>query len=223
MTSRTLPLPDRHRASTRPARTDHRAIFDAEFEAFQDHWQPHDYDEASSRRSSRRPISTPTCGWSPGTGDEIAGVVQNWIWADENEQLGRAARLARADQRPPTVAPQRARPRDDRGVAASSARRRHDRRDARASMPRIRPGRSACTRAWASRSRSGWPPTCEPWSAEPRARTRAVASWSGRVGGSDHAFLPDRGQPDADEPVADARRSRRDSPTGRFGPTSSSP
>ena len=28
--------------------------------------------------------STRTCGSWPGTGDESPGVVQNWIWADEN-------------------------------------------------------------------------------------------------------------------------------------------
>ena len=40
-------------------------------------------------------------------GDEIAGVVENWIWPEENERARRQARLARADQRPPPMAPAR--------------------------------------------------------------------------------------------------------------------
>jgi mycothiol synthase len=81
------PLPDR--IEIRPVRPDdHRAIFDAEFEAFRDHWQPHDYDEAEFESLYKKTdIDTDlwVVAWD---GDEIAGVVQNWIWADENERLG---------------------------------------------------------------------------------------------------------------------------------------
>jgi mycothiol synthase len=73
----------------RPVRPEHhRAIFDAEFEAFRDHWQPHDYDEAEFEALYRKAdIDTDlwVVAWD---GDEIAGVVQNWIWPDENAQLG---------------------------------------------------------------------------------------------------------------------------------------
>ncbi|HEX7346020.1 MAG TPA: GNAT family N-acetyltransferase [Candidatus Limnocylindrales bacterium] len=73
----------------RPVReADHRAIFDAEFEAFRDHWQPHDYDEAEFESLYKKAdIDTDlwVVAWD---GDEIAGVVQNWIWTDANERLG---------------------------------------------------------------------------------------------------------------------------------------
>ena len=73
----------------RPVRPDqHRAIFDAEFEAFRDHWQPHDYDEAEFESLYKKAdIDTDlwVVAWD---GDQIAGVVQNWIWADENARLG---------------------------------------------------------------------------------------------------------------------------------------
>lgn len=81
------PLPEG--IEIRPVRpADHRAIFDAEFEAFQDHWQPHDYDEAEFETLyARSDIDTDlwVVAWD---GDEIAGVVQTWIWAEENVQLG---------------------------------------------------------------------------------------------------------------------------------------
>jgi mycothiol synthase len=81
------PLPDG--VELRPVTpAHHRAIFDAEFEAFRDHWQPHDYDEAefdSLYKKADLDTDLWVVAWD---GDEIAGVVQNWIWADENEKLG---------------------------------------------------------------------------------------------------------------------------------------
>jgi mycothiol synthase len=73
----------------RPVREeDHRAIFDAEFEAFQDHWQPHDYDEVEFEGLYKK-TDLDTGLWVVAwDGDQIAGVVQNWIWAEENEKLG---------------------------------------------------------------------------------------------------------------------------------------
>ncbi len=81
------PLPEG--IELRPVRpADHRAIFDAEFEAFQDHWQPHDYDEKEFE-SLHKKADIDTDLWVVAWDcDEIAGVVQNWIWAEENEQLG---------------------------------------------------------------------------------------------------------------------------------------
>lgn len=81
------PLPEG--IELRPVRpADHRAIFDAEFEAFRDHWQPHDYDEAEFETLHKK-VEIDTDLWVVAwDDDEIAGVVQNWIWGDENEQLG---------------------------------------------------------------------------------------------------------------------------------------
>jgi len=82
-----LPLP--HGIELRPVRpADHRAIFDAEFEAFQDHWKPDDYDErqfATLFKKTDLDTDLWVVAWD---GDEVAGVVQNWIWSDENERLG---------------------------------------------------------------------------------------------------------------------------------------
>ena len=73
----------------RPVRqADHRAIFDAEFEAFRDHWQPHDYDEAEFESLYKKADLNTDLWVVAWDGDEIAGVVQNWIWTDENERLG---------------------------------------------------------------------------------------------------------------------------------------
>ena len=73
----------------RPVRPeDHLAIFDAEFEAFRDHWQPHDYDPTefdSLYRKADIDTSLWVVAWD---GDRIAGVVQNWIWREENAELG---------------------------------------------------------------------------------------------------------------------------------------
>jgi mycothiol synthase len=81
------PLPEG--IEIRPVLPDHhRAIFDAESEAFQDHWEPHDPSEAEFRSLfSRSDLDTDLwiVAWD---GDAIAGVVQNWIWHDENRQLG---------------------------------------------------------------------------------------------------------------------------------------
>lgn len=82
-----LPLPDG--MALRPVQpADHRAIFDAEFEAFQDHWLPDDYDEAQFETLFRKTDLDTDLWVVAWDGDEVAGVIQNWIWADENERLG---------------------------------------------------------------------------------------------------------------------------------------
>lgn len=66
----------------------HRAIYDAENEAFRDHWEPHDPSDAEYESLFRRTgldTSLWVVAWD---GDEIAGVVQNWIWHEENAKLG---------------------------------------------------------------------------------------------------------------------------------------
>jgi len=81
------PLPEG--IELRPVRPpDHRAIFDAEFEAFQDHWLPDDYDEAVFETLFKKADLDTDLWVVAWDGDQVAGVVQNWIWADENERLG---------------------------------------------------------------------------------------------------------------------------------------
>jgi len=81
------PLPDG--VELRPVTPDqHRAIFDAEREAFRDHWAAREPTEADFQLTfGREELDTNlwVVAWD---GDEIAGVVQNWIWAEENTQLG---------------------------------------------------------------------------------------------------------------------------------------
>ena len=88
MTSRTRRCPTG--IEFRPVEPDHhRAIFDAELEAFRDHWEHARLRRggASTALFERSELDTSlwVVAWD---GDEIAGVVQNWIWAEENERLG---------------------------------------------------------------------------------------------------------------------------------------
>jgi mycothiol synthase len=73
----------------RPVTSDqHRAIFEAEREAFLDHWDFHEMGEDEFRTTYARPeIDTGlwVVAWD---GDEVAGVVQTWIWREENDRLG---------------------------------------------------------------------------------------------------------------------------------------
>ena len=81
-----VPLPEG--IQLRPVRpADHRPIFDAEFEAFQDHWLPDDYDEARFEELFKKTDLDTDLWVVAWDGDEIAGVIQNWIWTAENERL----------------------------------------------------------------------------------------------------------------------------------------
>ena len=65
-----------------------RMIIAAENEAFRDHWGHREMTESTYRQTYDRPeLDTDlwVVAWSD---DEIAGVVQNWIWPEENERLG---------------------------------------------------------------------------------------------------------------------------------------
>jgi mycothiol synthase len=81
------PLPEG--IELRPVTEDqHRAIFEAEREAFLDHWAAREQTEEDFRLTfGREELDTDlwVVAWD---GDEVAGVVQNWIWAEENAQLG---------------------------------------------------------------------------------------------------------------------------------------
>jgi len=81
------PLPEG--LEVRPVVDDHwRAILAAENEAFRDHWGHREMTESTYRATfDRAELDTDlwVVAWD---GDEIAGVVQNWIWPEENERLG---------------------------------------------------------------------------------------------------------------------------------------
>jgi len=81
------PLPDG--LDIRPVTPDlHRRIWDADNEAFRDHWQarePEESDFTSLFAKADLDTSLWAVAWD---GDEIAGVVQPWIWKDENRELG---------------------------------------------------------------------------------------------------------------------------------------
>jgi mycothiol synthase len=73
----------------RPVQPDqHRTIFDAENEAFRDHWGYHEHGEEAFRQTFGQ-AETNTDLWVVAwEGDQVAGVVENWIWPEENERLG---------------------------------------------------------------------------------------------------------------------------------------
>jgi mycothiol synthase len=81
------PLPEG--LEIRPVTEDQRRrIFDAENEAFRDHWGHREMGESAFRTTfAREELDTDlwVVAWD---GDEVAGVVQNWIWPEENETLG---------------------------------------------------------------------------------------------------------------------------------------
>ena len=81
------PLPDG--VEIRPVEEDQwRTILDAENEAFRDHWGHREMGESAYQATFGRTgldTSLWVVAWD---GDEIAGVVQNWIWQLENERLG---------------------------------------------------------------------------------------------------------------------------------------
>lgn len=81
------PLPDG--LELRPLTPDqHRIVFDAETEAFRDHWAsrtPTDEDFAVLYGREEFDPSLWVVAWD---GDQVAGVVQGWIWAQENRTLG---------------------------------------------------------------------------------------------------------------------------------------
>ena len=72
----------------RPVTADqHRAIFDAEKEAFRDGWSPREHTDADfTFMFGRTELDTDlwVVAWD---GDEIAGVVQTWVYHEENATL----------------------------------------------------------------------------------------------------------------------------------------
>src|SRR4029450_4394952 len=73
----------------RPVTPDqYRTIFDAEREAFKDHWDHREVGDDYFRTTFARPELDPSLWVVAWDGDEVAGVVQTWIWREENERLG---------------------------------------------------------------------------------------------------------------------------------------
>lgn len=81
------PLPDG--LELRPVtETTLRTVFDADNEAFRDHWghrEANDDDFAEMRAMPDFDPSLWSVAWD---GDEVAGVVMTWVWRSENEALG---------------------------------------------------------------------------------------------------------------------------------------
>ena len=73
----------------RPVTPDqHRTIFDADNEAFEDHWGHRPTDEADFQAEFHGP-DVDTALWCVAwDGDQVAGVVMNAIYRGENEELG---------------------------------------------------------------------------------------------------------------------------------------
>jgi len=81
------PMPEH--LEIRPVTEDHRqAILEAENEAFRDHWGHREMTESTYITTFSRPELDTGLWVVAWDGDQIAGVVQNWIWPDENERLG---------------------------------------------------------------------------------------------------------------------------------------
>ena len=83
------PMPDA--LELRPVRRDaYRAIWEAEAEAFRDHWGEAEWTEADWRRFEADPENEDPRFWRVGwDGDQVAGVVTTTVPAEENERHGR--------------------------------------------------------------------------------------------------------------------------------------
>lgn len=65
-----------------------RQVWEADHDAFRDHWGGWDMSDASFRRWVESPEFQPDLAMVAWDGDEIAGAVLNVIYAEENETLG---------------------------------------------------------------------------------------------------------------------------------------
>lgn len=82
-----VPLPEGFELR-RVVEADRRRIIEAENEAFRDHWGHREMTEHTYTQTYDRPELDTDLWVVAWAGDEIAGVVQNWIWPEENERLG---------------------------------------------------------------------------------------------------------------------------------------
>jgi ribosome biogenesis GTPase len=82
-----VPLPDG--LEMRPVEpADHRRIFDAQAEAFRDHWGARDWTDEMFEGLFRAPDLDTSLWRVAWAGDEVASVCANWVYAAENERLG---------------------------------------------------------------------------------------------------------------------------------------
>jgi mycothiol synthase len=82
-----LPLPDG--LEMRPVQpADHRRIWDAQAEAFRDHWGAREWTDAMFGGLFASPDLDTSLWRVAWDGDEVAGVCANWVYAEENERLG---------------------------------------------------------------------------------------------------------------------------------------
>ena len=66
----------------------HRAIFDADDEAFRDHWGHRELDDGDFRARFDHPDLDTSLWCVAWDGDQVAGSVLNYVFAGENTQLG---------------------------------------------------------------------------------------------------------------------------------------
>lgn len=67
---------------------DHRRIFEAENEAFRDHWNHREQEQVDYVRTFSQPDIDTSLWRIAWDGDEVASVVMNFIYPEENERLG---------------------------------------------------------------------------------------------------------------------------------------
>jgi mycothiol synthase len=86
------PIPDRALPAgleIRPVvESDHRRIWDADTEAFRDHWNPAERTDADFLSWFAEPDLDTSMWRVAWDGDEVAGSVMSFIWSSENEGLG---------------------------------------------------------------------------------------------------------------------------------------
>ena len=93
-----------------------RQLFEADVEAFRDHWGPHDESEASFRRWLSEPTFDPSLYVVAWDGDEIAGAVRQLHLPRGERAPGLPSRLARFRLHATLVAAPRGRPRAHRPI-----------------------------------------------------------------------------------------------------------
>jgi mycothiol synthase len=73
----------------RPVReADHRRIWDADVEAFRDHWEPRDRDETDYEATFTYPDLDTSLWRVAWDGEEVVGIVMNAIFREENAKIG---------------------------------------------------------------------------------------------------------------------------------------
>jgi mycothiol synthase len=83
-----MPMPEG--LEVRPAKTEHyRKIWDAAGEAFQDHWGATEWRDEWFQMWQEKPIFNPKLWQVAWDGDEVAGMILNFIHEEENKEFNR--------------------------------------------------------------------------------------------------------------------------------------